>query len=105
MPVYDYGCTKCKKRKEIKMKFTEYEESKTTGVVCPDCGTSLVRLVSKPFVIFKGDGWFPSRSDMYDSQMHGLSRREMDENLEMEHRLEGEMYEGMAKGENNYEGE
>jgi putative FmdB family regulatory protein len=53
VPLYEYQCTKCKKR-------TEKIESLAGPHLkkCPHCGGKVERLQSAPAIQFKGSGWY-----------------------------------------------
>ena len=53
MPLYEYQCTKCKRR-------TEKIESVAGPHLnkCPHCGGKVERLQSAPAIQFKGSGWY-----------------------------------------------
>ena len=53
MPLYEYQCTKCKRR-------TEKIESVTGPHLnkCPHCGGKVERLLAAPAIQFKGSGWY-----------------------------------------------
>ncbi len=53
MPLYEYQCTKCKKRVE------KIQPMSAEPVLeCPDCGAQMERLLSAPAFQFKGTGWY-----------------------------------------------
>lgn len=53
MPIYEYQCKVCGVRFERFQRFTE-EPLK----VCPECGSSVYRLVQPVGIIFKGSGFY-----------------------------------------------
>ncbi len=53
MPRYDYQCTECKHRFELKQGFDA-----ETVTDCPECGKIAERQISLVPVIFKGSGWY-----------------------------------------------
>ena len=53
MPLYEYQCKKCKHRFERIQKFSDPPVRK-----CPECGSSVERLISRAAVQFKGTGWY-----------------------------------------------
>ena len=53
MPLYEYQCTKCKKRTE-KIESVAGPHLKK----CPHCGGKVERLQSAPAIQFKGSGWY-----------------------------------------------
>lgn len=50
MPLYEYKCTKCKKKYELLHGYN-------VEPVCEKCGRKLKRLISQTSFILKGDGW------------------------------------------------
>src|SRR5438270_14043380 len=53
MPVYEYQCQSCDHRFERKQSFSD-EPIK----VCPECGGTTKKLLSRPGIVFKGSGWY-----------------------------------------------
>lgn len=53
MPIYEYECTDCAHRFEMKRNFSD-----THDVPCPCCGGSTQRIFSSVPVIFKGAGFY-----------------------------------------------
>ena len=54
MPIYEYECGACGKRREFIQKFSDTPKRK-----CPECGASkLKRLVSAAAFHLKGTGWY-----------------------------------------------
>ena len=53
MPTYDYQCTECKHRFELRQSFDA-----ETVTDCPECGKIAERKISLVPVIFKGSGWY-----------------------------------------------
>jgi putative FmdB family regulatory protein len=53
MPLYEYACTRCGKRFEVRQKFSD-EPVKTHE----ECGGEAERLLSTPSFQFKGTGWY-----------------------------------------------
>ncbi len=53
MPLYEYQCTKCKRRTE-KIENVAGPHLKK----CPHCGAKVERLQSAPAIQFKGSGWY-----------------------------------------------
>lgn len=53
MPTYDYQCTECKHRFELRQGFDA-----ETVTDCPECGKVAERKISLVPVIFKGSGWY-----------------------------------------------
>jgi len=53
VPLYEYQCTKCKRRTE-KIESVAGPHLKK----CPHCGAKVERLQSAPSIQFKGSGWY-----------------------------------------------
>jgi len=53
VPLYEYQCTKCKRRTEKIEKVAGPHLKK-----CPHCGAKVERLQSAPSIEFKGSGWY-----------------------------------------------
>ena len=53
MPIYEYECSKCSLRFELKRQFTEDGSG-----FCPGCGSEARRVFSPVPVIFKGPGFY-----------------------------------------------
>jgi putative FmdB family regulatory protein len=53
VPLYEYQCTKCKRRTE-KIESVHGPHLKK----CPHCGGKVERLQSAPAIQFKGSGWY-----------------------------------------------
>jgi len=53
VPLYEYQCTKCKRRME-KIESVHGPHLKK----CPHCGGKVERLQSAPAIQFKGSGWY-----------------------------------------------
>ncbi len=70
MPVYEYECTRCPSRFEVKRGFDE-----DSPVSCPSCGSRARRLFSPVPVIFKGSGFYAtdSRGSQSDSSEESRS--------------------------------
>ena len=53
MPLYEYECTKCRKR-------TEKIENASGPHLrkCPHCGGKVERVLTAPAIQFKGTGWY-----------------------------------------------
>jgi putative FmdB family regulatory protein len=61
VPVYEYACTECGERLEVRQSFTD--EPLT---VCPACAGRLRKVLSAVGVVFKGSGFYRT-----DSRAHG----------------------------------
>ncbi|MBI4181214.1 MAG: FmdB family transcriptional regulator [Chloroflexi bacterium] len=57
MPTYEYECTRCPSRFELKRGF--HDES---PVSCPQCGGKARRIFSPAHIIFKGSGFYVTDS-------------------------------------------
>ncbi len=55
MPMYEYQCTSCNHRFELRQKFSDAPAS-----TCPKCGGSVEKLISQTAFSLKGGGWFES---------------------------------------------
>ena len=53
MPLYEYECTKCRRRTE-KIESVSGPHLKK----CPHCGGKVERLLAPPAIQFKGSGWY-----------------------------------------------
>ena len=57
MPIYEYECTSCEKRFELKQKMTD-----PTVQTCDQFGCAearpVVKVISAPAIMFKGTGWY-----------------------------------------------
>ena len=68
MPVYEYACTECGTRLEVRQNFTD--EPLTT---CAVCGGRLRKLLSPVGVVFKGSGFY--RTDSRSTPSEGASSK------------------------------
>jgi len=57
LPIYEYECTCCSLRFELKRSFSE-----NTPVSCPQCGGSAQRVISPVPIVFKGSGFYSTDS-------------------------------------------
>ncbi|MCS6287353.1 MAG: hypothetical protein H8K10_00060 [Nitrospira sp.] len=53
MPIYEYQCTSCAHRFEVKQGIKD-EPIKE----CVRCGKEVMKLISSPAIMFKGSGWY-----------------------------------------------
>ncbi len=53
MPIYEYECTSCGHRFEVKQRFSDEPVA-----TCPECGNSVRRLLYPAGIIFKGSGFY-----------------------------------------------
>ncbi|HEY96319.1 MAG TPA: hypothetical protein G4O15_15450 [Dehalococcoidia bacterium] len=70
MPIYEYECSECSKRFELRRSFSDESE-----VLCPDCKCAAIRIFSPVPIIFKGSGFYVTdhRSDHGHSTLTGTS--------------------------------
>ena len=52
MPVYEYYCKTCDRVADLWMSINDSDEQE-----CTECGKSMKRMISKPTIEFKGNGW------------------------------------------------
>ena len=57
MPTYEYACTNCGHRFDVRQSFHDAPISD-----CPECGASVRRVLYPAGVIFKGSGWYVTDS-------------------------------------------
>jgi len=57
LPIYEYECTCCPSRFELKRSFTD-----DSPVSCPQCGGKVRRIFSPLPIIFKGSGFYVTDS-------------------------------------------
>ena len=57
MPIYEYECTACGERFEIKQKFSDPPVSTCKEFSCPK-GEPVKKIISAPAIMFKGSGWY-----------------------------------------------
>jgi putative FmdB family regulatory protein len=53
VPIYEYQCTSCTHRFELKQSVKD-DPIKD----CPRCGKDVTKLISSPAIMFKGSGWY-----------------------------------------------
>lgn len=53
MPIYEYECTSCGHRFEVKQRFSD-----DPVATCPTCGNSVRRLLHPAGIIFRGSGFY-----------------------------------------------
>ena len=53
MPIYEYQCDSCSRRKEILQRLNEKKRPR-----CDECGRSMKRVISPSAFILKGSGWY-----------------------------------------------
>ena len=53
MPIYEYQCTSCAHRFEVKQSIKD-----DTIKECARCGKEVTKLISPPAIMFKGSGWY-----------------------------------------------
>ena len=57
MPTYEYACSSCGHRFDVRQSFTEAPLTD-----CPQCGATVRRVLFPAGVIFKGSGWYKTDS-------------------------------------------
>ncbi|HET9017350.1 MAG TPA: FmdB family zinc ribbon protein [Thermomicrobiaceae bacterium] len=57
MPIYEYACETCGHRFERRQRFSDEPVAE-----CPECGSSVRRVLHPAGVIFKGSGWYVTDS-------------------------------------------
>ena len=57
MPTYEYACTDCGHRFDVRQGFNDAPISD-----CPKCGANVRRVLYPAGVIFKGSGWYATDS-------------------------------------------
>lgn len=72
MPIYEYECTCCPSRFELKRRFDE-----DSPVSCPQCGGRARRIFSPVPIIYKGSGFYST--DSRGNQGRPLSEGDADE--------------------------
>ncbi len=53
MPIYEYQCTGCAYRFEVKQSIKDDPIKE-----CARCGKEVTKLISPPAIMFKGSGWY-----------------------------------------------
>ena len=53
MPIYEYLCSHCQHRFEVRQKVNDAPVSN-----CVRCGKPVTKLISPPAIVFKGSGWY-----------------------------------------------
>ena len=53
MPIYEYQCTSCAHRFEVKQGIKDDPIKE-----CVRCGKEVTKLISSPAIMFKGSGWY-----------------------------------------------
>lgn len=53
MPIYEYQCTSCTHRFELKQSIRDEPVKE-----CTRCGKEVTKLISSPAIMFKGSGWY-----------------------------------------------
>lgn len=53
MPTYEYACSNCGHRFDVRQRFSDDPITD-----CPECGASVRRVLYPAGVIFKGSGWY-----------------------------------------------
>lgn len=71
MPTYEYECTKCLGRFEVKKRFSD-----NGADLCPSCGGGARRLFSPVPIIFKGPGFYVTDNRKDSDRPSGESKSE-----------------------------
>jgi putative FmdB family regulatory protein len=66
MPLYEYECDAAGHRFEVIQKFSDPPVEK-----CPQCGSTVHKLMSSPAIQFKGSGWYITDYAKKDSASAG----------------------------------
>ena len=66
MPTYEYECLACKHRFERFQKFSEPPVSE-----CPECGSTVRKVLFPAGIVFKGSGWYVTDSRPSASSENG----------------------------------
>ena len=101
MPIYDMQCIECNKVYEITMKISEYDMQKSL-LTCQECHGNLKQKVHQMTFNLKGSGWFAAADTGGRNGLgtgYEITQRELNENLEMEKRLENDHYNRIDRGE------
>lgn len=53
MPIYEYACSACRHRFEVKQKMSDPPLTS-----CERCGEAITKIISAPAIMFKGSGWY-----------------------------------------------
>ena len=53
MPTYEYQCTQCQHRFDLRQGFADPPQA-----ACPRCGSEARRRFQPPAIVFKGNGWY-----------------------------------------------
>lgn len=53
MPIYEYVCSSCQHRIELKQRLSDPPLSH-----CTRCGSAVTKVISPPALMFKGSGWY-----------------------------------------------
>ncbi|MBM4125014.1 MAG: zinc ribbon domain-containing protein [Nitrospira sp.] len=53
MPIYEYVCSGCQHRFEVKQKLSD-----APVAACVRCGEAVTKVISAPAIMFKGSGWY-----------------------------------------------
>ena len=71
MPIYEYACTACGERTEVRQSFDDppLEE-------CPKCGGKLRKLYSPVGIVFKGSGFYATEGRKSSTSSSSSSKKE-----------------------------
>lgn len=89
MALYDYQCSKCGVKKEVRMTFDEHATNKNS-VSC-ECGYIMTQAVAILKFKLGGNGWA--------DQDYGITETETKSNLDFESRVEDRYNNAVSKGE------
>jgi len=68
MPIYEYQCSNCHKKFELRQNFTD-----DSIVTCPNCDAVACRLFSPVPIVFKGSGFYITDSRNKDPKKKGTA--------------------------------
>lgn len=92
MPIYEYEC-------ENKHRFEKWQSMKDDPIKeCPECGTSVRKILHPAGIIFKGSGWYITDSRKSDSSSAGDGKSDKGE-AKSESKGEGTESKSEAKSE------
>ena len=86
MPLYEFQCTNCNLKKDIKLSFKEHAEKKELQE-CTSCGNMMIQVVAPLRFTLKGYGWYASDYTQ-GIDPHGITDTEIQKNLDEVKRVE-----------------
>ena len=100
MPIYEYEC-------ENKHRFEKWQSMKDDPIKeCPECGTSVRKILHPAGIIFKGSGWYITDSRKSESASTGDSKSSKGESKSESKSEAGESKsEGKSEAKNESSGE